>query len=442
MPSPSRIVAAGALLLGLVAVAVILLGSSSTYTVKAIVSDGGQLVPGDAVHIGAVTVGSVSRIRLTANGLVELDMSIDSDAAPLRRGTTAAIRATSLLGAANRYVTLAPPSCCRATLPAGDTIPMTDTTAPVDFDALINSFDANTRNGLRLFIHGGALTYQGRTAQASASLKLLAPALSATSGLTAELARDQPALDGLVTQGAAVMHAVAARRRDLADLVQNADVTAAAIARREQNFEQTLTLLPPTLHHATVTFAGLRTMLDQFSRLVAVAQPATRQLAPFLGRLNPLLQQAGVEVPELSAMIARPGPSNDLTDLFVGMPSLALTVHTAAPATVKAMNRSQHLFDLLRANTPDLLALFAELDQLTSYYDANGHYARGFPVLSALGYDPSGNELQPKPRSELLQGFQFGQGHRCPGAAIQPPPDRSAPVAQPGCQLSATPPGP
>lgn len=442
MLSPSRTAAVGALLLGVVAVAAIMLGSSSTYTVKAIVSDGGQLVSGDAVRIGAVTVGSVSGIHLTPKGQVELDLSIDGNAAPLRRGTMAAIRATSLLGAANRYVTLAPPPCCAATLPSGGTIPTTDTTAPVDFDALVNSFDANTRHGLRLFIRGGALEYRGRTAQASASLHLLAPALSATAGLAGEIARDQPALDRLVAQGAAVMQAVAARRQDLADLVQNAGVTAAAIARREQSFEQTLTLLPPTLRHATVTFVGLRTMLDEFSRLVAVAQPATHRLAPFLSRLNPLLQRSGAELPQLSAMISSPGPSNDLTDLFAGLPRLARTAHSAAPATVKAMNKSQGLLNLFRANTPDLLALFAEVDQLASYYDANGHYVRAFPVLSALGYDRSSNELQAKPRSGLLQGFQFGQGHRCPGGAIQPPPDHSAPVAQPGCELSAIPPGP
>jgi phospholipid/cholesterol/gamma-HCH transport system substrate-binding protein len=92
-----RAAAISAVVLAVVAVAVILLGGGSKYTVTAVFNNASQIVSGDQVEVGGVPIGTVSKISLTTNGLAELQLSIsDSAYTPLRQGTTATVRESSL----------------------------------------------------------------------------------------------------------------------------------------------------------------------------------------------------------------------------------------------------------------------------------------------------------------------------------------------------------
>jgi phospholipid/cholesterol/gamma-HCH transport system substrate-binding protein len=104
------------------------------------------------------------------------------------------------------------------------------------------------------------------------------------------------------------------------------------------------------------------------------------------------------------------------------------------------MNKSQHQLDYLREYTPDLVAALTNLGQASGYYDADGHYTRTQPVFNAFGIGTS-NELVARSPSLRNQGLQRVSG-RCPGGAVQPSPDGSAPWKVPGCNPATTPPGP
>jgi phospholipid/cholesterol/gamma-HCH transport system substrate-binding protein len=439
----ARIAAGAALVAAVCALAaVVLIGSSSSYAVVADVANAGQLVPGDQVKVGAAVVGSVQDIRLAPNGQAQLVLSIDSGAAPLRQGTTAAIRENSLAGLANRYVVLAPPPGATSSIPSGGQIPITDTTSIVDLDALINAFDPPTRLGLRLLIRGAAQEYAGSGARAARSLQLLAPALYSTDGVARELVRDEPAYASLLRNGAMALGTLASQRQNLTGLVSHANTTMSAIGAQQGSLRRALAVLPVTLRKTEATFGAIRGALPDLQRLVTTAGESSRGLAPFLQRLGSLLSVAHEPVVNLSALVARPGPANDLTDLLVSLPKLVTVAKGAFPRLVATMNRSQNDLGELRDYTPDLTALLTQLDLTSAYYDANGHYARVQPTLAALHYDPMANELQPQAPSARLSGFQLGRTRRCPGGAMQPPPDLSAPFATANCELTSTPPGP
>jgi phospholipid/cholesterol/gamma-HCH transport system substrate-binding protein len=104
------------------------------------------------------------------------------------------------------------------------------------------------------------------------------------------------------------------------------------------------------------------------------------------------------------------------------------------------MNVSQAQLDYLREYAPDVVAALTNLGQTSAYYDANGHYARTQPDFFAFGLNGS-NQLTAQPASARGQGLQVVH-NRCPGGAVQPTPDGSAPWLVPGCTLSSTPPGP
>ena len=106
------------------------------------------------------------------------------------------------------------------------------------------------------------------------------------------------------------------------------------------------------------------------------------------------------------------------------------------------MDRSQENLDLLRQYTPDIVAALGRIGQAASYYDANGHYVRAMPAFGALTYDRLSDTLGPNKANDRLAGFKTGVTGYCPGAAMAPPPDGSAPIDTGTCNPDAVPPGP
>ena len=100
-----RTAAIAAVVIAGVAVAVIVLrGSGSNYTIKADFQNASQLVKGNLVQVSGRPVGKVTAITLTQDGQAEVTMKVDDAYAPLREGTQATVRASSLSGIANRYI--------------------------------------------------------------------------------------------------------------------------------------------------------------------------------------------------------------------------------------------------------------------------------------------------------------------------------------------------
>ena len=352
----ARVAAVASLAVAIVVVVLVLLGGSGSYTLKADFADAGGLVTGNDVLIGPAEVGSVQSIALTSNGQAQITMSIDSSAAPLHEGTVARIYENSLSGIADKYVVLEPAASQAPAIPSGGTITEQDTYSFVSLDQVFDSLDPMTRAGLRDFIQGEATSIDGKSAQASKTLEYLAPGLASTSNVTAELDRNEPAFDGLLTQGAQAMEALASRSAQLTDLIGQASTATGAIARQSQALEQALVLFPGTLNRATVTFAGLRTTLDALDPLVAKSKPAVRRLEPFAASLRAFTDAAIPTVTALSDLIHNPAGTGDLTTLLNDTPNLARLAKTAFPDLVTAMNDSQTQLDTLRAYTPDVVS--------------------------------------------------------------------------------------
>ena len=66
------------------------------------------------------------------------------------------IRATSLSGVANHYVSISPGPNNEPALEEGATLGLSSTTTPVDLDQLFNTFPPGVRKGLANFIKGNA----------------------------------------------------------------------------------------------------------------------------------------------------------------------------------------------------------------------------------------------------------------------------------------------
>jgi phospholipid/cholesterol/gamma-HCH transport system substrate-binding protein len=416
----------------------IVLGGGSSYELRADFADAGGIVNGDEVLIGPAIVGSVTGVKLTPNGEAEIAMKLDADASPMPRGTVARIFEDSLSGIANRYIALDPGPKTAVSIPAGGLIDLQHTHSEVNLDQLFDTFDAPTRAGLRGLIQGEATSLDNKGAQANRTLEYLAPGLQSTSNLTAELARNQPQFDDLLTQGAQVLQTLAAKSATLANLVQHTSTAAGAAASQATALKQAIALLPATLTHSTATFAGLRRTLTALDPLVQAAKPATRKLAPFARSLKRLAIAAVPTITKLADLIKNPASTGDLTLLASSAPTLQQLSATAFPRAIQTMDASQNQLDALREYTPDVVAALSNIGQDTAYYDANGHYARSQPDFFQFSLDPARNVLQSVPGFSRLGGLQVVHG-RCPGGATQPAPDASAPWVVQGCNASASP---
>jgi phospholipid/cholesterol/gamma-HCH transport system substrate-binding protein len=422
--------------------ALVMFGGDGGYRVTAVFDNAGQLVKGNQVQVGGRAVGSITGIELNGRAQAVVEMKLEEGVAPLHQGTLATIRASSLSGIANRYVSLDPGPNDAGEIEDGGRIGADETSAPVDLDQLFNTLDPRTRKALQQVVQGSATNYAGRSREASESLRYLAPALSASSRLTREIVIDEGVFERFVTDTARLVGALAERRADLSQLVGNANATARAIGDENVSLARTLDLLPGTFRKANSTFVNLRATLDDLDPLVAESKPATRDLAPLLRRLRPLVADARPTIADLRELVRKPGRNNDLIELTRKMPRLASLASRVFPRTIRTLNRAQPVVEYARVYTPDLAGWFTKFGQGASAYDANGHYARIQPIFSPFSFSdlPAGDLLVPLgPGQTRLSSFAARQFKRCPGGSVQPPPDGSAPLPVSDCDPASRP---
>jgi phospholipid/cholesterol/gamma-HCH transport system substrate-binding protein len=434
-----RAAGVGALALAIALVVLVVLGNGSSYTLRIPFQDASGLVAGNDVLIGPDHAGMVQSIGLTPRGQAEVVIGLNGGAAPMHVGTVARIENSGLAAIAGHYVVLYPGPSGAPAIPSGGWLPAHDAYSEVSLDQLFDALDPLTRLGLRGVIRGSAAAIQGRALAANRTLHYLAPALYSTSRLTAELARNEPAFDGLLVQGARTMEALASRSSQLTQLIAGADVATGAVASQANALRATLSLLPAALTRSTTTFAGLRATLDALDPVVAAAKPAAAKLTPFATQLNTLARTALPTLSALSTLIHNPAGTGDLTRLLQQAPALASVSASAFPQLIQALNGSQAQLDYLREYAPDVVAALTNLGQASAYYDANGHYARTQPFFGAFGLSPS-NELTTRPPADRYLGLRVVDG-RCPGGAAQPTPDGSAPWHVTACNPSSSPGG-
>jgi phospholipid/cholesterol/gamma-HCH transport system substrate-binding protein len=447
-----RIAAVLAVVAAVVVVAVLLFaGGGGGYEVKARFQNASQIVKGNVVQVGGVKAGTVKEIKLTPDGQADITMSIDDDYAPLKVGTRATIRQSSLSGIANRYVDLTLPSTPKdgSKLPEigeGGTIGVDKTTTAVELDQLFNVFDRPTREAVKQFFVNSHRQYEGKTVQQREVFRYLNPALSTSSRLFNELNADTPTLERFIVDSSDLVTSLAERRDDLTNLVTNLNNTFRALGSERAALSQAINAFPDFMRQANTTFVDLRTTLDTLDPLVEASKPTVRELRPFLNELRPLARDARPTVRDLNDIVLKPGSNNDLYDLvrtFPPLTSAALDtknrkydagggpqdvgrVQGAFPEMSQGFKAATPIIAFGRPYTPDLFGWFDDFSN-TGGYDALAGWSRSQTVFNAFDLAAATPALAPlDQRQELFANTaRTGQYKRCPGASEEAAPDGS-----------------
>jgi len=481
---------AAVLIVGL-AVLLVLRGSGgSGYTVKADFQNASQLVKGNLVQVAGQPVGKVTGISLTSDGQAELTMKVDDSYAPLREGTQATVRASSLSGIANRYIDLRLPPAGARKIPSGGVIDQSHTTTAVDLDEIFNIFGPKERKALSGVLRGSATQYAGRGDQANRGLAYLNPSIATTAVLFRELNSDSELFKRFIVANSHLVTDVSERANDLAGLVDNLATTTGAIGSQQAALQDAIQRLPSFMRRANTTFVNLRATLDDLDPLVNDSKPVAKRLRPFLHELRPLAEDAQPTVRDLATLVKKAGPNNDLieaTNSNVPLRKIAIgpvqangkSREGAFPAATNALNGGTPELAASKSYAPNLLSWFDDFSH-SGAYDALGGFSRTAlyaNLFTTTGNVPNiptgcgladlagatsltdavtkltsactvaGGFIPPDQRAGVLSSVaKIHQNNRCPGALERPAPDGSNDLQQfaatTGCDPTQTPLGP
>jgi phospholipid/cholesterol/gamma-HCH transport system substrate-binding protein len=403
------------------------------YTVQGTFTTAGQIVKGNPVQSGGVTVGSVKDVALGRDGQAVLEFSVDKAHSPLPVGTRAAIHQSSLSGIANRYVDLIFPrhrTGSAGTIPDGGHIAADRTTTQVDLDQIFNTLDGPTRRSLQQVLQRNAVAVDGRGRDIGRALHYLDPALSTTSRLFTETTRDTPALKATLRNSANLLTTLSERDRELAALVGDLSTTTRALGSQKAALAESVGLLPPVLRRANTSFVNLRLALDDVDPLVNATKPLLPKLRPVFADTRGLAADSRPALRDLRTALSRRGRHNDLLELMADAPALADIatkttersvspggrrvgvgrVSGAFPGTARALRAATPVIALGRPYTTDFLGWLDDFSTTGGFYDALGASTRVFISFAE-------NTTGGPPKRE--------QFRRCPGGAEVPAKDGS-----------------
>ena len=424
----ARLLTVAAVIFAVAIMALLLFGSGRSYEVSLELENASQLVKGNEVKVGGIPVGVITSVELTEEFHARVGIRIDDeDFQPLHQGTRASVLFDSLTSVAGRYISLTPGPSDAPEIPDGGRIGPDRTRAAIDPDQVLQTLDSKVQKDLRLLLRRSPTIFEGDAGgQANAGFEALNPALSQSTSLAYELAKDQRSLRRLLTQSADVVSALASRPDDLEQLTGNALRATNALGDHTAALDSILVQLPPTLRRTNTTLVNLRSTLADLRPLVRETRPSARPLAEVLTRLRPITSRARPVVARLRAAIRRRGRYNDVLDALRGILPVEREGVPAFRSTTRVLRELGPIVNEIRPYTPDLGGLSAGFGGTSNgYYDANGRYVRiGF--YGSLYTLTDTGSLVPLPNLNQV-GTRKDVLRRCPGAATQKLPDNSNP---------------
>jgi phospholipid/cholesterol/gamma-HCH transport system substrate-binding protein len=244
------------------------------FRLKGVFSTAVNISPKSPVRIAGVNVGTVSSVQRVGNTGV-VTMEISKGGLPIHRDATLKIRARILLEG-NWFVDLQPGTPSSPTVSSGYTIPVTQTSDPVQLDQILDTLNTDTRANLQTFLveYGSALTRKPTPEQDAAQNP-------AVRGLNAAQALKKTYFDSPeALKGAAIVNQAlgGVEQHDISNLIAGTEKFTAALNVHEQQLGE----LVANFNTFLGSFAAQSTSLSAaIAELPGALQNAGRAFANF-----------------------------------------------------------------------------------------------------------------------------------------------------------------
>jgi phospholipid/cholesterol/gamma-HCH transport system substrate-binding protein len=384
------------------------------------------LKPQSPVRIAGVNVGKVTEVTAHGN-MADVTFTVDDEGLPIHKDATVTIRPRLFLEG-NFFLDLRPGSPQAADLSSDGTIPVTQTATAVQLDEILTSLQKSNRKDLTqaLVGYGDTLTHvptaaEDKTQAPAVKGKTAAQALNQTFRYGGEAGRTSAIvnqallgehphdLSNLIRGQRNLFSELASDEGALKGLITNFNTTTAALADESTNLSETIRLLAPTLEQARPTLLHLDQALPPFRALAIQLEPGIRQLpatirtgTPWLIQIKRLLQKD--ELGNDARYLAEAGPG--LAQSAAASPALfhqtdllsRCTSHNLIPAgnTVLQDSGSGYNFTTGQPNIRELFYSTVQLAGESQLFDGSGSFVRfqagGGPTLTRME-NPGGGFL-------------------------------------------------
>jgi ABC-type transporter Mla subunit MlaD len=281
------------------------------YQLQAVFESANSIRNGSPVRIAGVTIGKVESVKAQeGTNAAVVTLAINDKGLPIHKDATMKIRPRIFLEG-NFYVELEPGTPSQPALESGDTVPITQTSEPVQLDQVLTALQSDTREDLKAALqgYGEALTYEPTAADdvghdpevhgltgaeaLNKAAQYAAPAFR-DSAIVQEafLGTETHDLSGVIKGLGDVSKALDADERSLKDLVTNFNRTMAAFAGEANNLRSTIRLLPGVLRSANGAFDSLNAAFPSTRAFAREILPGVRETPATINAFFPWLDQA------------------------------------------------------------------------------------------------------------------------------------------------------
>jgi virulence factor Mce-like protein len=279
------------------------------HQIHAVFRNANGIAKGSPVRIAGVDVGKVAKIEHAGGGgnAAVVTMNIDKKGLPIHRDATLKVRPRIFLEG-NFFVDLQPGSPSAPELRDGGTIPISQTSAPVQLDQVLTTLQADTRRQLQVLLDQYSKGLAGRGAAGyNASTKYWKPAYRDSAIVAdAQQGENPHDLSSYIDHAGTVAGALDRHATQLQDLVTDFDHTARAFASNEGALRDAIGELPRTLSTGSGALDRLNHAFPATRALVADLRPAVRSSGPALDSGRPFVNELRglVSPPELRGLVA------------------------------------------------------------------------------------------------------------------------------------------
>ena len=246
-----------------------------TYDVSAELDGGQNLVVGNEVRMGGFRVGQVDKLvpkvdEKTGASIARIDMKLDKKVEPLPRDTKVLVRPRSALGL--KYVELTLGRSSQSYRP-GETIPLANSTRPIEIDEFFSTFDDDFRNNQRTALQGFGTALAGRGRSINLTIEALVPFVTHLEPVMRNLSAPGTRLGEFFKQAGRTSKQIAPVATTYAALFGNMATTFEALGRSPDRLAATIRNSPPTLDAGIRSFPVQRPFLGDARTLFHKLRP-------------------------------------------------------------------------------------------------------------------------------------------------------------------------
>jgi phospholipid/cholesterol/gamma-HCH transport system substrate-binding protein len=250
---------------------------------------------GEPVNVAGVNVGEITGTSLSnGQGIIHMELKPGQLPAPhkLYRNARAVLFPNTPLK--DMEVDIDPGTPNAGVMPQGGTIPVGQTTVPVDSDELLDSLDNDTRTWFSSLITDLNQGTTGRGQDIKHLLQSLGPTSVQLRQIGDLLAARRHELAQIVHNLGTLTKAVSVKDSQLQTVVRAGDLTVGALANQDVALRQAIGRLPGTLQTTRRTLADSTTLANALGPTATALVPVAKRLPSTLKNSQTLFQGAAL----------------------------------------------------------------------------------------------------------------------------------------------------